>query len=77
LLRIPLKHYNFAYDPGRRQLGPLGAELQGILPEAVEFVRSRAYPNPDKSPGAPPTVKAENIKVVDKNMLFTLGLGAT
>jgi len=77
LTRVPLRYYEFKYDPGRRHLGSLGSELEGVLPEAVELVRSRVYPNPDKTPGAPATVKAEEIKVVDKSTIFMLGVGAT
>ena len=53
------KVYEFAYDTvkGRRQLGVIGSELESVLPEAVDVVRSQAFKNPDTTPGAPALVK--------------------
>jgi hypothetical protein len=58
--------YEFAYDTvrGRRQLGVVGSELESVLPEAVDVVRSQAFKNPDTSPGAPALVKVLIIKAV-------------
>lgn len=47
---------------GRRQLGVVGSELESVLPEAVDVVRSQAFKNPDTSPGAPALVKVPTNK---------------
>jgi hypothetical protein len=75
---IPLKVYEFAYDTvkGRRQLGVIGDELESILPESVDVVRSQAFKNPDTSSGSPALVKLSNFPVVDKNVLFMYNVGA-
>jgi ATPase family AAA domain-containing protein 3A/B len=75
---IPLKVYEFAYDTvkGRRQLGVIGDELESILPESVDVVRSQAFKNPDNTKGSPALVKISNFPVVDKNVLFMYNVGA-
>ena len=76
---LPLKLYEFAYDTvkGRRQLGVIGSELESILPESVDVVRSQAFKNPDGGqPGQPALVKLTNFPVVDKNVLFMYNVGA-
>ena len=77
---LPLKLFEFAYDTvkGRRQLGVIGSELESILPESVDVVRSQAFKNPDSGtiPGAPALVKLANFPVVDKSVLFMYNVGA-
>jgi hypothetical protein len=51
----------------------IGTELESVLPEAVEVVPSRTFPNPQR--GQPP-VTVTDLAVVDKNVLFMYGLGA-
>lgn len=73
---LPLKVFEFKYDSvaGRRQLGVIGRELESVLPESVEVVKSQAFKNPD--PDGPPLVKLSNFPVVDKSVLFMYGVGA-
>ena len=44
-----------------------------LLPEAVERVASRVFPNPEK--GQPP-ITVTDLAVVDKNILFMYNIGA-
>lgn len=47
--------------------------MQALVPEAVEIVPSRPFPNPEK--GKPPIV-VKDVAVVDKNVLFMHNVGA-
>ena len=75
--QLPLKVFEFKYDSvqKRRQLGVIGRELESVLPEAVEVVKSQAFKNPDAD--GPPLVKLTNFPVVDKSVLFMYNVGAT
>lgn len=70
------RYYQFKYESRSqrgRQLGVIGEELTGLLPEAVEVVASRVFPNPEK--GQPP-ITVTDLAVVDKNILFMYNIGA-
>lgn len=50
------RQYIFKYDRSGRgaQVGVIGEEVQSLLPQAVDVVASRTFPNPEK--GKPPVV---------------------
>jgi hypothetical protein len=50
------RQYVFKYDRSGRgpQLGVIGEEVQALLPQAVDIVATRSFPNPEK--GQPPIV---------------------
>ena len=70
------RYYQFKYESRSqrgRQLGVIGEELTSILPEAVERVASRVFPNPER--GQPP-ITVTDLAVIDKNILFMYNIGA-
>lgn len=50
------RQYVFKYDRSGRgpQVGVIGEEVQALLPQAVDIVATRSFPNPEK--GQPPIV---------------------
>jgi hypothetical protein len=75
--QLPLRVYSFKYDSqkGRRQLGVMGPDLRGIIPESVKLLPIQPFPNPDKD--GPPIIQLRNYYAVDNNVLFFYNIGAT
>ncbi len=74
---VNISTYRLSYERSgteRLRIGPTGSELVEIMPEAVELIPKRVLPPVEK--GGDPVV-LHNVPVVNENILFMFGVGAT
>ncbi len=67
ILALPLSQYEFKYDSikGRRHLGSVGPTVQAVLPTAVSYKPSRAFPGGCGNGNEVPSEEID-VPIVDK-----------